>query len=69
MSPLKARLAVEGATISLGDVTITRLGERVVFTGSPTGDHSLDYEQSSASRIIAHAKGYAATAAERAEGQ
>ena len=57
-SLLKARLATEGATVNLGSVTLTRRGDEVVFTGSPTGKHSLDYEASSGDRIVAHAKGY-----------
>jgi hypothetical protein len=65
-SLLKARLATEGATVRMGAVTLTRHGERVVLTGSPTGPHSLDYEESTGDRLIAHAKGYVGfTVAER----
>jgi hypothetical protein len=64
-SPLKDLLAAEGATVGFGAATLTRQGDRVVFTGSPTGSHSLDYDESDGDRLIAHAKGYAAAAAER----
>jgi hypothetical protein len=61
-SPLKFRLATESATVRLGAITLTRRGERIVFTGN----HSLDYEESTGDRLIAHAKGYVGfTVAER----
>jgi hypothetical protein len=62
---LKTRLGSEGAMVRLGSVTLVRRGDRVIFSGSPTGEHSLDYAESSGARLIAHAKGYVGFTLER----
>jgi hypothetical protein len=61
---LKDRLATEGAAVGFGAATLTRQGDRVVFTGAPTGQHSLYYDACTDERLNAHAKGYAAVAGE-----
>jgi hypothetical protein len=56
--PLKDMLANEYAKVNLGVATVTRRGKMIVFEGSPTGQHSIDYAESDARRIIDHALGY-----------
>ena len=57
-SNLKSRLAEDGAVIRVKKVTVTRRGDYVVFSGSPYGEHKIDYAASSPSRMAAHLAGY-----------
>lgn len=54
---LAAKLTARSATCR-ATVQDTQHGPRIVFTGSPTGEHSLSIWGSSEERILAHWEGY-----------
>lgn len=56
---IRERCETDGEGVAIGElVTVVRVGDRIVMDGSPTGQHSIDWETSDDERVQAHVKGY-----------